>query len=138
LTAERCSAAETADCGFIASRHSQIVTAEGSHHVEQLDAVTAQPIGGCASQGGFMRKTVTATLLAGLILVGREPAVREVEGSSGSAGRSADVVLEWNRLLQATIPANASLAAPRVYAMMHIASAPCPGAGQAPRHWWSN
>lgn len=67
-----------------------------------------------------MRKTVTATFLAGLILVGREPGVREVEASSGTGG-SADVVLEWNQLLQATIPSNASLAAPRFYAMMHIA-----------------
>jgi hypothetical protein len=66
-----------------------------------------------------MRKTVTATLLAALILVGREPGVREVEARSG--GGSADVVLEWNQLLQATIPSNASLAAPRYYAMMHIA-----------------
>lgn len=83
-----------------------------------------------------MRKTVTATLLAGLILVGLaarpvaasgpscgvvEPGVREIEASSGPTGGSADVVLEWNQLLQATIPSNASLAAPRFYAMMHIA-----------------
>ena len=64
-----------------------------------------------------MRKTVAAALLAGFILIGRFPGVGEAEARSGSA----DVVLEWNQLLQTTIPANASLAAPRIYAMMHIA-----------------
>lgn len=68
-----------------------------------------------------MRKTVTATLLGGLIFVGREPGIREVEASSGSTADSPGVVLEWNQLLQATIPSNASLPAPRFYAMMHIA-----------------
>ncbi len=67
-----------------------------------------------------MRKTVTATLLAGLILTGRELGW-EVEARSGSGGDSADVVLEWNQLLQDTVPSNASLLAPRYYAMMHIA-----------------
>jgi hypothetical protein len=63
-----------------------------------------------------MRKTVT-TILA-LILATGGSGIRETEAR---AGGSPDVILEWNQLLQATIPANASLAAPRFYSMMHIA-----------------
>jgi hypothetical protein len=34
---------------------------------------------------------------------------------------SADVIIEWNQILQANIPSNAGLLTPRYYAMMHIA-----------------
>jgi hypothetical protein len=69
-----------------------------------------------------MRRTVTATFLVALIFVSRGPGVRDTEASSGwTSWASPDVVLEWNQLLQATIPSNASLAAPRFYSMMHIA-----------------
>jgi len=67
-----------------------------------------------------MRKTVTATLLAGLMLMSRDLG-QAVEARAGWSASSAGVVLEWNQLLQSTIPSNASLAAPRYYAMMHIA-----------------
>ena len=70
-----------------------------------------------------MRRTVAVTLLVALIVVTRGPGLRNVEARSGwwRSGASPDVVLEWNQLLQATIPATASLAAPRFYSMMHIA-----------------
>ena len=69
-----------------------------------------------------MRRTVTVTMLVALSLVTHGAVTREVEahGTWRSPG-SADVVLEWNQLLQTTIPSNASLAAPRFYSMMHIA-----------------
>jgi hypothetical protein len=73
-----------------------------------------------------MRRPVAVTLLAALIVVTWGvtwgPGTRSIEArSEWRFGASADVVLEWNQLLQATLPANASLAAPRFYAMMHIA-----------------
>ena len=69
-----------------------------------------------------MRRPVTVLLLVVLSLVTHGTVTREVEahGTWKSSG-SADVVLEWNQLLQTTIPSNASLAAPRFYSMMHIA-----------------
>ena len=70
-----------------------------------------------------MRRTAVVTLLVALFVVTRGPGLRNVEARSGwwRSGASPDVVLEWNQLLQATIPATASLAAPRFYSMMHIA-----------------
>ena len=38
-----------------------------------------------------------------------------------AAGNDAEVVVEWNQLLQQNIPASAGLSSPRYYAMMHIA-----------------
>jgi hypothetical protein len=43
------------------------------------------------------------------------------EAASGGRSSAPDAVIEWNQLLQATIPATASLAAPRYYSMLHIA-----------------
>jgi hypothetical protein len=43
-----------------------------------------------------------------------------MDGGTAAADES-DVVIEWNQLLQQHIPASASLATPRYYAMMHIA-----------------
>jgi hypothetical protein len=68
-----------------------------------------------------MRKQAVAALVVGLVLVGAG-----VSGGGAAArprwgGAPADVVLEWNEILQRTIPANASLAAPRYYSMLHIA-----------------
>jgi hypothetical protein len=70
-----------------------------------------------------MRRTVAVTLLVALSVVTRGPGVRTIEARSGwwRSGASPDVILEWNQLLQSTIPATASLAAPRFYSMMHIA-----------------
>ncbi len=69
-----------------------------------------------------MRKLITLTLLLGFVLTTQGPGIQTVEaGSHWRSGGSPDVVLEWNQLLQTTIPSNASLAAPRYYSMMHIA-----------------
>jgi hypothetical protein len=70
-----------------------------------------------------MRRIVAVTVLAALVVVTRSPGLENVEARSDwwRPGVSADVVLEWNQLLQTTIPATASLAAPRFYSMMHIA-----------------
>jgi hypothetical protein len=68
-----------------------------------------------------MRKTVVTMMLIGLALAGGgEGAGVGARTRSYSSG-PADVVLEWNQLLQDTIPSTASLAAPRFYSMMHIA-----------------
>jgi hypothetical protein len=67
-----------------------------------------------------MRRTVT--LVVALVVATWSSGNRELEATSGwGAGTSADVVIEWNQILQATIPSTASLAAPRFYSMMHIA-----------------
>ncbi len=69
-----------------------------------------------------MRTTATVALLLGFVLAMTGPGIHHIEASSGwRSGGSAEVVLEWNQLLQATIPSTASLAAPRFYSMMHIA-----------------
>jgi hypothetical protein len=70
-----------------------------------------------------MRRTVAVTLLVALSVVTRGPGLQSLEARSGwwRSGASPDVILEWNQLLQSTIPATASLAAPRFYSMMHIA-----------------
>src|SRR5688572_30890402 len=65
-----------------------------------------------------MRRTITSILVVALAFVTGGPGIRETEAR---AAGSPDVVLEWNQLLQATIPSTASLAAPRFYSMMHIA-----------------
>jgi len=58
--------------------------------------------------GSFLTAVLIATTLA------TQPACAH--------GRdSADVIVEWNQILQANIPANAGLLTPRYYAMMHIA-----------------
>jgi hypothetical protein len=69
-----------------------------------------------------MRTTATVALLLGFVLAMTGPGIHDIEASSGwRSGDAAEVVLEWNQLLQATIPSTASLAAPRFYSMMHIA-----------------
>jgi hypothetical protein len=69
-----------------------------------------------------MRKTATVILFVALSFVARGPGARDIEASSSwRSSAPADVVLEWNQLLQATVPATASLVAPRFYSMMHIA-----------------
>ena len=65
-----------------------------------------------------MRRTITSIVVVALAFVSAGPGIRETEAR---AAGSPDVVLEWNQLLQDTIPSNASLAAPRFYSMMHIA-----------------
>ena len=45
------------------------------------------------------------------------PAARDAHAT----GSTADVVIEWNQVLQDTIPTTASLYSPRYYAMMHVA-----------------
>jgi hypothetical protein len=40
---------------------------------------------------------------------------------ANAADRQAEVVIEWNQLLQANLPATAGLQSPRYYSMMHIA-----------------
>ena len=65
-----------------------------------------------------MRRTITSIFVVALAFVTGGPGVRETEARAAS---EPDVVLEWNQLLQDTIPSNASLAAPRFYSMMHIA-----------------
>lgn len=69
-----------------------------------------------------MPKTIGTILLLGVALAAGSAGGRQVEARprANPAG-SADVVLEWNRILQSTIPANASLAAPRFYSMLHVA-----------------
>ncbi len=69
-----------------------------------------------------MRRTIVRILLGGSVLAATAAGGPRVEATAwrGPHG-SADVVLEWNQLLQETIPANASVAAPRYYSMLHIA-----------------
>jgi hypothetical protein len=44
-----------------------------------------------------------------------------IAAPAAASGRDRGVVQEWNQLLQATMPGNASIQAPRYLAMMHIA-----------------
>ena len=56
------------------------------------------------------------------MVFGQPLAQGRLDASSGDAsGAPADVLIEWNQLLQATIPSTASVAAPRFFSMMHIA-----------------
>ena len=59
------------------------------------------------------RSSLAAALAATLLAI--QPA--HAHGSRDSAA----VIIEWNQLLQASIPANAGLLTPRYYAMLHIA-----------------
>ena len=69
-----------------------------------------------------MRKKVVTILLVGLAWVGAGTGERGAEAKTRwNSGSSADVVLEWNQILQNVIPATASLAAPRFYSILHIA-----------------
>jgi hypothetical protein len=69
-----------------------------------------------------MRKMVVTVLVVGLAIVAGSDGGAQVEARARWHSNSpADVVLEWNQLLQTTIPATASLAAPRFYSIMHIA-----------------
>ncbi len=68
------------------------------------------------------RTRINLTVLTALVAFGQPFAKGRVEASpGGSSGAPAEVIIEWNQLLQATIPATASVAAPRFYSMMHIA-----------------
>jgi hypothetical protein len=60
-----------------------------------------------------VRSSLAAALAATLLAI--QPAY--AHGSRDSAA----VIIEWNQLLQASIPANAGLLTPRYYAMLHIA-----------------
>ena len=52
-----------------------------------------------------MRTTVTVAILLGFVVAMTGPGIRDIEASPGwRSGDSAEVVLEWNQLLQATIP----------------------------------
>ena len=61
-----------------------------------------------------MRKTIIVGAALALALTA---AARDVEARPSSAG----VVLEWNQLLQSTLPQPGNPLSPRYYAMMHIA-----------------
>ena len=61
-----------------------------------------------------MSKTVASGIVGLAILLISAPAGRAV-------GTDADVVIEWNQLLQTTLPATIGPTSPRYYAMLHIA-----------------
>jgi hypothetical protein len=58
-------------------------------------------------------KNLSAVLFAVAMVVAAPPA--------DATGESAEVVVEWNQLLQTNIPATAGLLAPRYYAILHVA-----------------
>src|SRR5262245_30545729 len=63
-----------------------------------------------------MLKKYTTILMATLVMsAGVAPRAR------ASSDQSIEVLIEWNQLLQTTIPANAGLQSPRFYAMLHVA-----------------
>ena len=62
----------------------------------------------------MMRKKLTiAALGAGLLA--------STLGVQAANAENPEVVIEWNQILQDTIPGTAGLQSPRYYAMMHIA-----------------
>ena len=61
-----------------------------------------------------MSKTVASGIVGLAILLISAPAGR-------AAGTDADVVIEWNQLLQVTLPATIGPTSPRFYSMLHIA-----------------
>ena len=67
-----------------------------------------------------MRRTVA--LVAAFTILIPWLGGRQVDATDGWTFRGgADVVVEWNQILQSSVPPTASLAAPRFYSMMHIA-----------------
>jgi hypothetical protein len=64
----------------------------------------------------MMKRTIAAVVLPLAIV-----AAAERGPLAGGRDDDASVVIEWNRLLQDTIPATASLRSPRYYAMLHAA-----------------
>lgn len=62
----------------------------------------------------FRSRLIGATLMVAGLAVAGGPEARATEWN-------ADVVIEWNQLLQATLPGTAALLGPRYYSMMHIA-----------------
>ena len=61
-----------------------------------------------------MSKTVASGIVGLAVLLISAPAGR-------AAGTNADVVVEWNQLLQTTLPATIGPTSPRYYSMLHIA-----------------
>jgi len=56
-----------------------------------------------------------ALIATALILTVTAPASRDV----GATGRSANVVFEWNQILQDTVPSPHGVLTPRYFAMTH-------------------
>ena len=59
-------------------------------------------------------------LATGLVLAALTAGVAGAHVENGDHGRAA-VIVEWNQLLQANVPASAGLMIPRFYAMLHVA-----------------
>jgi hypothetical protein len=62
----------------------------------------------------MMRSRLTGVALAAALLAATGP-------RANATGASADVVIEWNQILQSTMPATIGPTMPRYYAMLHIA-----------------